>query len=125
MPLEDYFPRVARAKSEVYSLATTGNSLTRREEESAVKLQAVVRGNAARAEASDMKNGAGWFVFLCGVCGGPRKARKQGALAPHRRRDTSMPTLTAAGRLTCVTGPMPGTDPMAVGETPKEVAVVS
>ena len=124
--MEDYFPRVARAKSEAYSLATTGNSLTRREEESAVKLQAVVRGNAARAEASDMKNGAGWFGFLCGVCGGPRKARKQGALAPHRRRDISMPTLTEAGRLALlVTGPMPGTDPMDVGETPKEVAVVS
>lgn len=59
---------VTRAGYEAYSYASTGKSLTQRESEAAVKLQAVVRGKKARDDVDEMieeENGACWFLCSC------------------------------------------------------------
>jgi len=59
-----------RGGSEVLSVATTGKSLTKRENDAATKLQAIVRGNNSRAELSAEPE-PGMFDFL-NCCSSPR-----------------------------------------------------
>lgn len=66
--------KASRARSETFSLLTTGSSLTQREKDSATAIQSAIRGKQDRQYVDDLKNqDHGFFGFLCGTCGSPRK----------------------------------------------------
>ena len=68
--------KAARVKSEAYSLATSGKSLSRRESEAATRIQAVARGMLARRDYNELMRDD--FSYLgafcaCSLRGKPQK----------------------------------------------------